>query len=220
MKRVIGWAAIAVLVCSSGAFARIIPNQPHIYGKCVEKSADGKCTKSDQDVSPKEAYRLWEEKKAEIIDVRTPHEFKLVGHPGAKQTEELVRRGKHTGRFYHPSIAINMPYPWIDMGFTGHEDIIDMGQIDDPKDITEDELNRFIKPFEAYFTDKEKIYIFIDRSWDRAVWAANMMFLRGYKNVYAVVGGFEGNPDPIDGYRRTKEGWIHDGLPIAFDVRH
>lgn len=212
--------ALAACFCAATALAREIPDQEHLYGKCVEKGAEARCKKSDQDISPAEAYRLWEEKKAEIVDVRAPHEFKLVGHPGSKEKKELVVRGKPTGRFYHPSIAINMPYPWFDMGFTGHEDIIDMGEVNNPRDITEDELTRFVKPFEAHFTDKEKIYIFIDRSWDRAIWAANMMFLRGYKNVYTVVGGFEGSPDETDGYRRTREGWIHDGLPIAYDVRH
>jgi len=212
--------AVAALLSASVATAREIPNQPHIYGKCVEKSADGKCVKSDQDISPTEAYKLWEEKRAEIVDVRTRHEFKLIGHPGAREKKELLRRGEKTGRFYHPSIAINMPYPWIDMGFTGHEDVIDMGDINDPKDITDDELERFIKPFETHFPDREKNYIFIDRSWDRAVWAANIMFLRGYKNVYTVIGGFEGQPDATDGYRRTREGWLHEGLPAAFDVRH
>ena len=105
--------AVAAFLSASVALARDIPDQEHLYGKCVEKGADSRCKKSDQDISPAEAYKLWEEKKAEIVDVRTPHEFKLIGHPGAKERKELVVRGKPTGRFYHPSIAINMPYPWL-----------------------------------------------------------------------------------------------------------
>lgn len=209
-----------VLLGVAASFARDIPDQPHIYGKCVEKSAAGKCVKSDQDISPAESYRLWEEKQAEIVDVRTPAEFKLIGHPGSKEKKELLVRGKPTGRFYHPSIAINMPYPWFDMGYTGHEDAIEMGEGDKPEDITEDETKRFIAPFAAHFQDKGKIYIFIDRSWDRAIWAANLIFQQGYKNVYTVIGGFEGHPNATDGYRRTQKGWLFENLPYSYDIRH
>jgi rhodanese-related sulfurtransferase len=88
---------LSALFFSSSAHAHHTGHGEHLYGKCVEKSFLGKCVKSDHDIVPEEAYKMLASgnKRIFLIDVRTPDEYILVGHP---------------------EMAYNIPFPTLDFG--------------------------------------------------------------------------------------------------------
>ena len=88
---------LSILVSSFPVFAHHTEHGEHLYGKCVEKGMLGKCIKSDHDIIPEETYKILisGNKKVFLIDVRTPDEYTLVGHP---------------------EMAYNIPFPTLDFG--------------------------------------------------------------------------------------------------------
>ncbi len=89
--------SLTFLFFSPVVFAHHTEHGEHLYGKCVEKSILGKCIKSDHDIAPEEAYKMLTsgDKRIFLIDVRTPDEYILVGHP---------------------EMAYNIPFPVSDFG--------------------------------------------------------------------------------------------------------
>ncbi|MBI5181150.1 MAG: sulfurtransferase [Nitrospirae bacterium] len=81
----------------SPAFAHHTEHGEHLYGKCVEKGMMGSCIRTDHDIAPEEAYKMLTSgnKRIFLIDVRTPDEYILVGHP---------------------EMAYNIPFPVSDFG--------------------------------------------------------------------------------------------------------
>jgi rhodanese-related sulfurtransferase len=58
--------------------------------------------------------------------------------------------------------------------------------------------------------------ILICRSGERSAQAANALAQEGFRNVWTVVEGFEGDLDP-QGHRNLN-GWKNDGLPWSYDL--
>ena len=63
--------------------------------------------------------------------------------------------------------------------------------------------------------DKETTIIMMCRSGSRSAAAADLMAKRGYKNVYTMVDGFEGDMDKKTG-RRSLNGWKNANLPWTY----
>ena len=63
--------------------------------------------------------------------------------------------------------------------------------------------------------DKETTIIMMCRSGSRSAAAADLMAKRGYKNVYTMVDGFEGDMDKKTG-RRSLNGWKNADLPWTY----
>jgi len=63
--------------------------------------------------------------------------------------------------------------------------------------------------------DKETTIIMMCRSGSRSATAADLMAKRGYKNVYSMVDGFEGDMDKKTG-RRSLNGWKNADLPWTY----
>jgi len=65
---------------------------------------------------------------------------------------------------------------------------------------------------------KEDKIIFICRSGDRSATAAKIMDKAGYKNVYTIVTGTEGDKDK-ETKKRTVNGWKNAGLPWTYKFK-
>lgn len=81
--------------------------------------------------------------------------------------------------------------------------------------------NKFIKEVRARFAPTETILLMC-RSGHRAAKAINMLSYAGYKHVYQVVDGFEGDKlnapgNPNDG-KRVVNGWKNAGLPWTYKL--
>ena len=103
-----------------------------------------------------------------FVDVRTPEEFGLVGHPKA--------------------IDRNIPFAWLGQalnpvagqyGFVINEQFVN-------------EMNDFVS---AMGGARDTNIILICRSGSRSAAAANLLAQSGYTNVWSVVDGFEGSTD-------------------------
>lgn len=148
----------------------------HLYGKCVEKSKEGKCIKSDHDISPEDAYKMLTSgnKRIFLIDVRTPDEYILIGHP---------------------EMAYNIPFPVSDFGNPniGRKEI----------EVTE---AQFVKNLnKKRFKESDTILLLCRSAW-RSVGAANVLTKAGFKNVYNIVDGFEGKASFVMGHDNDNTG--------------
>jgi len=139
-------------------------------------------------LTPKEAYDMKEKdpKKVLFVDVRTPEELYFVGHAA--------------------DIDYNIPFKYVDYnkfnkkmkGFASHKN------------------DKLVEEFDAALKDKgltknDKVIV-ICRSGDRSGMTTNVLAKAGYKNVYTVVTGTEGDKDKTTG-KRTVNGWKNDKLP-------
>lgn len=127
-----------------------------------------------------------------FVDVRTPAEVEFVGAPQL--------------------IDVNIPYM-----------LNDFTQWDDAK-------KRFKKVPNSNFTvaieealaakglGKDDRIVLMCRSGSRSAKAANLLYQAGYKNVYSVIEGFEGDSSKVAGAEgtRTVNGWKNDGLPYTY----
>lgn len=68
-------------------------------------------------------------------------------------------------------------------------------------------------------TEKDKI-IFICRSGSRSAAAANLLAKAGYKNVYSVIDGYEGDKAKQGSQKgqRVVNGWKNNGLPWSYSL--
>lgn len=91
------FTVILIVLFFSPVLAHHTEHGEHLYGKCVAKSMKGSCIRTDHDIAPEEAYKMLTSgnKKMFLIDVRTPDEYILVGHP---------------------EMAYNIPFPTLDFG--------------------------------------------------------------------------------------------------------
>lgn len=124
-----------------------------------------------------------------FVDVRTPEEFGLVGHPKA--------------------IDRNIPFAWLGQalnpvagqyGFVINEKFVN-------------EMNDFVS---AMGGARDTNIILICRSGSRSAAAANLLAQSGYTNVWSVVDGFEGSTDKRG--HRTVGGWRNEELPWTYRI--
>ena len=103
----------------------------------------------------------------------------------------------------HPFMAYNIPYMfWTSKGMKTNPDF------------TKDVAEKFKK------TDK---LIVICRSGKRSCRATNKLVKAGFKRVYNMLDGFEGDKvktlsSPDFGHRRKINGWQHDKLPYTYSL--
>ena len=147
-------------------------------------------------LSAKEAAAMKESlgAKALMIDVRTPAELEYVGMAD--------------------SVDKNIPY-----------------MMDDYTEWDDKKSRYMMAPnsgFLSTMTDsvknlnlsKDDVVIVICRSGDRSSQAANLLTNAGYKRVYSVVDGFEGDmaKDGVNKGRRAVNGWKNAGLPWSYNL--
>ena len=124
-------------------------------------------------VSPKEAWELFSQGKAVLVDVRTAEERKFVGHvPGSR----------HVAWMTGLSLSRNP---------------------------------RFVKELEAQ-AGKDEVILLLCRSGKRSAAAAEAATRAGFKQVFNIEEGFEGDLDEKQ-RRGAFNGWRHAGLPWIQD---
>ncbi len=140
-----------------------------------------------KDITPTEADAMVRDGNAVILDVRTPQEWKAVGHPGPDRTG----RGQ-----YLEGRVLNIPYQMLYQGASGRT----MAAVNP----------QFVAEVEQVL-EKDDPVILICRSGNRSVPAAQALHEAGFRRLYNVTTGFEGERDAAG--RRTVNGWKVDGLP-------
>ena len=80
---------------------------------------------------------------------------------------------------------------------------------------------QFLEQVQA-IAQPEDVLLVLCRSGQRSAGAANLLTEAGYKNVYSVVDGFEGDkvkdPDSQFDGQRKKNGWRNAGLPWTYSL--
>ncbi len=144
-------------------------------------------------VTALEAYAMLQDKdlaRVVLIDVRDPAEIMFTGF--ATPTE------------------IHVPYQ-----------IVNTSIIDEKNKVYQVETNRnFADEVESHLAElkvnKDAHLIFMCRSGStRSAPAADIFYARGWKNVYSMVDGFQGDKVKSGAQKgmRVKDGWINSGLP-------
>jgi len=139
-------------------------------------------------LSPKEANDMLQADAAKIlfVDVRTPEELYFVGH--AKGIDK------------------NVPLAYVNYSKLNKKG----------KKFASGKNKKFVEQIEAALKEKgltkdDKI-ILICRSGDRSASGAKILDKAGYKNVYTVITGTEGDKDK-ETKKRTVNGWKNAGMP-------
>ncbi len=157
---------------------------------------ESKRTTLDRYLTSVEAHRMLSERAQDrlFLDVRTPAEVSYVGAP--------------------VGMDANVPFMLVDFD---HFD-------ERSRRFTLHRNPRFIEAVEARLKDKgldrDADIILICRSGDRTAAAVNALAAAGFRNVWTVVDGFEGDLSPgEDGLgKRTVNGWKNAGLPWTYSL--
>jgi rhodanese-related sulfurtransferase len=79
----------------------------------------------------------------------------------------------------------------------------------------------FMNNVKQVFKSDDIIFIMC-RSGGRSAWAVNQLAAAGYKNVYNITDGFEGDtvddPQSVYAGQRLKNGWKNSGLPWTYKI--
>ena len=167
------------------------------------------------------------------IDLQSPadpinHSFlRQESGPSQPLLDQARRRGQESGAKYAGSIA---PHDAWQLFSTGEAVLVDVrtaeerkfvGHVPDTKHVawmTGLSLSRnprFVKELEAK-AGKEAVILLLCRSGKRSAAAAEAATLAGFKNVFNVIEGFEGDLD-AEQRRGGFNGWRHAGLPWVQD---
>lgn len=134
-----------------------------------------------------QAYaEMLKDSTAYILDVRTPEEWNLVGHPGKNKLSEGAQLD---GR------VLNISYGEFKGGSFAPN-------------------HSFVKDVQQLFPDRKKRILLICRSGERSKAAAIALEAVGYGKLAHISDGFEGITD-TRGYR-TVNGWKVAGLPYNY----
>lgn len=125
-----------------------------------------------------------------FIDVRTPAEFGLVGHP----------------------VAIDRNIPFAYLGNTVNPNFGQYGFVRNPHFVSQVEDYVTV----AGGTVSSPILV-ICRSGSRSKHAVDLLAKAGFTNVWNVVDGFEGRGNEVG--HRTVEGWRNEDLPWSYTIR-
>jgi len=155
-----------------------------------------KITPQGKYLTPQEAYDMKSKEgdKVLVVDVRTPEELYFVGYP------TIVDK--------------NIPLAYVDYSkFKKNKkgEVVKFAS----------HLNKeFVAQIEAALKEKglgkDAPIILMCRSGSRAAKAAKILDKAGYKNVYNMDQGFEGDKDKQK--HRTVNGWKNAGLPYTYKV--
>jgi len=155
-----------------------------------------KLTPQGKYLTPQEAYDMMQKEgdKTLFVDVRTPEELYFVGYPTV--------------------VDKNIPLAYVDYSkFKKNKkgEVIKFASHPNGK---------FLPELEAALQEKgltkDSPIILMCRSGHRAARAAKMLDKAGYKNVYNLDQGFEGDKDKQK--HRTVNGWKNAGLPYTYKV--
>lgn len=154
-------------------------------------TAKKKLTPQGLYLSPKEAHDMVkaDPEKVLFVDVRTPEELYFVG--------------------YADDVDKNVPLAYVDYSKPNKKG----------KKFASAMNDKFVSEVESALKEKglskDDNIIFICRSGDRSAKAAGIMDKAGYKKVYTIVTGTEGDKDK-ETKKRTVNGWKNDGLPWTY----
>jgi rhodanese-related sulfurtransferase len=155
----------------------------------------GKQTKAGLYVDAKEAYTLKQQlgDKAMLIDIRTRGEVSYTGMATVVDA--------HVPLLEHPANAL-----W--------DEKAGRFRLEYNNDFDTEVARRMA----ARGLDKEATVILICRSGDRSSKAVNLLAELGYKTVYTVIDGFEGDvaKEGPDAGKRVVNGWKNAGLPWTY----
>jgi len=156
-----------------------------------------KRTKLGQYLSSQEAAKLMDQNASKILflDVRTPSEVNFLGMP--------------------TQVDANVPY-MREPDFPVWDSAKATFKLEpNPDFITE--VRRRLAAKHLAPTDA---VVLICRSGDRSAAAANLLTEAGFKNVYSVVDGYEGDlaADGPNAGRRAVNGWKNAGLPWSYKL--
>lgn len=148
-------------------------------------------------ITPQQAYAMVKKDDAILVDVRTPEEWMLIG--------------------YTPMAKIMLP-----------SFLYDYSRMDPQTNRRSYHLvanENWLKQFEEKLFDlggneHSKIILMCRSMSERAEPLARWLDQYGYKNVYLLLGGFEGGiaqQGPQKGFRSVN-GWKNSGLPWTYDI--
>lgn len=125
-----------------------------------------------------------------FIDVRTPAEFGLVGHP----------------------VAIDRNIPFAYLGDTVNPNFGQYGFVRNPHFVSQ--VEDYVTA--AGGTNSSPVIV-ICRSGSRSKHSVDLLAKAGFTNVWNVVDGFEGRANDMG--HRTVEGWRYEDLPWSYTIR-
>ncbi|WP_457607395.1 rhodanese-like domain-containing protein [Nitratifractor sp.] len=155
-----------------------------------------KLTPQGKYLTPQEAYDKMQKEgdKVLFVDVRTPEELYFVGYPTV--------------------VDKNIPLAYVDYSkFKKNKkgEVVKFASKPNKQFLAE--LEEALK---AKGLNKDSEIILMCRSGHRAAKAAKILDKAGYKNVYNLDQGFEGDKDKQK--HRTVNGWKNAGLPYTYKV--
>ena len=142
-----------------------------------------------------DAYQVAQQEKVLFIDVRTRAEVSFVGMPTVADA--------------------NIPYMEID-NFYGWDEKKANFKLEPNSGF----VNAIEDRLASKGLDKNARIIVMCRSGDRSSGAANLLAKAGYKNVWSVIDGFEGDvaKDGPDAGKRAVNGWKNAKLPWTYSL--
>lgn len=145
-------------------------------------------------LTAKEAHDMVKKDPSKVlfVDVRTPAELYFVGYPDM--------------------IDINIPTSYID--YTKFKEKKNKVKFASHKN--EKILQQLEAALKAKKLTKDSDIILICRSGSRTGRLATILNDSGYKKVYTVIDGFEGDKDK--NHKRTVNGWKNAGLPWGYKI--
>jgi rhodanese-related sulfurtransferase len=152
-------------------------------------------------VLPSDAYGLWKSKpdQISILDVRTCEKYIFGGHAGMAQNIPLL-----FPKFERPG-AVSQAAPAAGGRPSG----------------CSGEMNAaFVSAAKALFSPSDTILVMCATG-GRAAMAVNLLAEAGFKQVYNIINGFEGDRvnDPSSVYhgKHMRNGWKNNGLPWTYE---
>jgi rhodanese-related sulfurtransferase len=144
-------------------------------------------------LTAKEAYEMVKADPAKVlfVDTRTPEELYFVG--------------------YTDMIDKNIPIAYVDYTKIKEK----KGKAKFASKMNSKFAQQIEEALKAKGLTKEDKIILMCRSGSRSATAAKILAKAGYKNVYTVVDGFEGDKDKQT-HKRTVNGWKNAGLPWGY----
>ena len=149
-------------------------------------------------LTPQEAYDKMQKEgdKVLFVDVRTPEELYFVGYPTV--------------------VDKNIPLAYVD--YTKTKEKVNKKTGKKTVKFASVANKKFLEELEAALKEKglskDSEIILMCRSGHRAAKAAKILDKAGYKNVYNLDQGFEGDKDKQK--HRTVNGWKNAGLPYTY----
>lgn len=148
-------------------------------------------TTLDLYLTSKDAHRaVSQDPSILFIDVRTPAEFGLVGHP----------------------VAIDRNIPFASLGEVVNPNFGQYGFVRNQHFVSQ--VEEYVT---AAGGSKASHIILICRSGSRSKRSVDLLAEAGFTSVWNVVDGFEGRGD--DKGHRTVEGWRYENLPWSYTIR-